>query len=116
MIDETDRQTQIAWSAIGGVFQTKDFIVFIAEVFFTTCHMSMSATKRRSKHCWNGVKFGKLQHKATRPRRLSFESSKLQAPSSKLKSKKGPVQRPGQSGSFAGRERRLASLAAFTTG
>lgn len=28
MIDETDRQTRIAWSAIGGVFQTKDFIVF----------------------------------------------------------------------------------------
>jgi hypothetical protein len=34
MIDETDRQTQIAWSAIGGVFQTKDFIVFYCRGLF----------------------------------------------------------------------------------
>lgn len=34
LIDETDRQTRIAWSAIGGVFQTKDFIVFYCRGLF----------------------------------------------------------------------------------
>jgi len=32
--DEGDRQTQIAWSAIGGVFQTKSFIVFYCRGLF----------------------------------------------------------------------------------
>ena len=34
LFDEGDRQTHIAWSAVGGVFKTRDFLVFYCRGLF----------------------------------------------------------------------------------